>query len=273
MLARLLRKDQKVTLQLRLGGRITKAPGEEHNVVGEIKGSEEPDEVVIVGGHLIPGISEREPPITELERSPLWKASAFSSSLASDRNARSVLFSLRAKSKGPAVRRRTSCNIKPNCLMFRRVLIHDVGAGKPTGFTVQGYSQWAPFLKDAMTPLADIGVSEIPIERHWDSDQDPFIRSGVPGFFLDQDITDYFASTHHSQTDMLNHVKPAEYLPSIRSFPQPSPGDWPTTPAASPTSPKATSSVRTKKRWLARRTRFNLIVSKWAPIEGNLGIC
>ena len=39
---------------------------------------------------------------------------------------------------------------------------------------------------------------------------------GVPGFFLDQDITDYFASTHHSQTDMLDHVKPAEYLPTIQ---------------------------------------------------------
>lgn len=101
---------------------------------------------------------------------------------------------------------------------IQSVLIHDVGAGKPTGFTVQGYSQWVPFLKEAMAPLASIGVTGIPIERHWDSDQDPFVRSGVPGFFLDQDITDYFASTHHSQTDTMNHVSPEDYLPSIRSF-------------------------------------------------------
>lgn len=52
MLARLLRKKQKVTLQLRLGGKITKAPVTEHNVVCDIKGSEKPDEVVLIGGHL-----------------------------------------------------------------------------------------------------------------------------------------------------------------------------------------------------------------------------
>ncbi|AIE85920.1 hypothetical protein [Fimbriimonas ginsengisoli] len=33
-----------------------------------------------------------------------------------------------------------------------------------------------------------------------------------------QDITDYFASTHHSQTDMLDHMKLEEYLPGVQPF-------------------------------------------------------
>jgi hypothetical protein len=69
-----------------------------------------------------------------------------------------------------------------------------------------------------MAPAAAVGATKVLVSQHWDSDQDPFIKEGVPGFFLDQDITDYFASTHHSQVDMMDHVKPDEYILSIQAF-------------------------------------------------------
>ncbi len=218
MLVRLLRKGQKVRLQLKLGGRITKAPVIEHNVVGEIKGSEMPNEVVLIGGHLDSwdlgtGTTDNGTgSIATLEALRVLKKLG----VRPKRTIRFVLFS--GEEQGSYGAEAYVKKHKAELSNFQAVLIHDIGAGKPTGFTVQGYSQWVPLLREAMAPLGKIGVLEVPIERHWDSDQDAFVRAGVPGFFLDQDITDYFASTHHSQTDTMSHVKPAEYLPSVQAF-------------------------------------------------------
>lgn len=218
MLARLLRKGETVRMELRLGGAIRKRNVKERNVVGEIRGTERPDEVVLIGGHLDSwdlgtGTTDNGTgSIATLESLRVMKKLG----LKPKRTIRFVLFSGEEQgSYGAKAYVKAHESELPN---FQAVLIHDLGAGKPSGFTVQGYTEWIPALKKAIAPLASIGATGIPVERHWDSDQDPFVVAGVPGFFLDQDTTDYFASTHHSQTDMLNHVKPDEYLPSIQAF-------------------------------------------------------
>lgn len=218
MLVRLLQKGETVRMQLRLGGSITKKNVKERNVIGEIRGTEKPDEVVIVGGHLDSwdlgtGTTDNGTgSIATLEALRAIKKLG----LKPKRTIRFVLFTGEEQgSIGAHAYVDTHLAEMPN---IQAVLIHDLGAGKPTGFTVQGYTEWMPTLKQAMAPLQGIGVTGIPIEQHWDSDQDPFVFAGVPGFFLDQDPTDYFASTHHSQTDMMTHVKPAEYLPSIQAL-------------------------------------------------------
>ncbi|AIE86524.1 putative plasma glutamate carboxypeptidase [Fimbriimonas ginsengisoli Gsoil 348] len=218
MLVRLLRKGEKIRMALRLGGAITKTNIKERNVVGEIRGSEMPDEVVLVGGHLDSwdlgtGTTDNGTgSIATLETLRVIKKLG----LKPKRTIRFVLFS--GEEQGSCGAHAYVAAHKDELSKFQAVLIHDLGAGKPTGFTVQGYKEWMPTLKAAMAPLESIGVTGIPVEKHWDSDQDPFVVAGVPGFFLDQDTTDYFASTHHSQTDMLNHVKPEEYLPSIQAL-------------------------------------------------------
>lgn len=218
MLVRLLQKGETVRMQLRLGGSVTKKNVKERNVIGEIRGTEKPDEVVIVGGHLDSwdlgtGTTDNGTgSIATLEALRVIKKLG----LKPKRTIRFVLFT--GEEQGSIGAHAYVDTHQAEMPSIQAVLIHDLGAGKPTGFTVQGYTEWMPTLKQAMAPLQGIGVTGIPIEQHWDSDQDPFVFAGVPGFFLDQDPTDYFASTHHSQTDMMTHVKPAEYLPSIQAL-------------------------------------------------------
>jgi carboxypeptidase Q len=218
MLARLLRKGETVRMELRLGGAITKRNIKERNVVGEIRGTERPDEVVLIGGHLDSwdlgtGTTDNGTgSIATLESLRVMKKLG----LRPKRTIRFVLFS--GEEQGSYGAKAYVQAHKAELPNLQAVLIHDLGAGKPSGFTIQGYTEWIPALTKVLAPLEGIGANHIPIERHWDSDQDPFVVEGVPGFFLDQDTTDYFASTHHSQTDMLNHVKPDEYLPSIQAF-------------------------------------------------------
>ena len=52
MLVRLLTRKEPVTLELSLGGTFSATPVQAYNVVGELRGREKPEEVVIVGGHL-----------------------------------------------------------------------------------------------------------------------------------------------------------------------------------------------------------------------------
>lgn len=218
MLTRILGKGAAVRMKLRLGGSITKRNVPERNVVGEIRGSEYPDEVVIVGGHLDSwdlgtGTTDNGTgSIATLETLRTLKALG----LKPKRTIRFVLFS--GEEQGSSGAKAYVEQHKSELANIQAVLIHDLGAGKPDGFTVQGFTEWSPALKTVLTPLESLNASKIIVQQHWDSDQDPFIFEGVPGFFLDQDITDYFASTHHSQTDMFNHVKADQYLPSIEAF-------------------------------------------------------
>jgi carboxypeptidase Q len=218
MLVRLLRKGETVRMKLRLGGEITKRNIKERNVVCEIRGTEKPDEVVIVGGHLDSwdlgtGTTDNGTgAVATLETLRAMKKLG----LKPLRTIRFITFT--GEEQGSIGAHAYVAAHKAEFPSVQAVVIDDLGAGKPDGFTVQGYSEWIPALKNAMAPLESLGVTKVLVQQHWDSDQDPFVFEGVPGFFMNQDITDYFASTHHSQTDMFNHVKSADYLASIQSF-------------------------------------------------------
>lgn len=218
MLDRILSKKEPVRMRLRLGGSITKRDVTERNVVGEIRGSEKPEEVVIVGGHLDSwdlgtGTTDNGTgSVATLETLRAIKKLG----LKPKRTIRFVLFS--GEEQGSSGAKAYVEQHQAELSNIQAVLIHDLGAGKPNGFTVQGYTEWSPALKTVLSPLESMGASKILVQQHWDSDQDPFVFRGVPGFFLDQDITDYFASTHHSQTDMFNHVMADVYLPSVQAL-------------------------------------------------------
>jgi len=218
MLSRLLLAKQKVTMKLRLGGKVTKRNVEEHNVVGEIRGTEHPEEIVVVGGHLDSwdlgtGTTDNGTgSIATLETLRVMNKLG----LKPKRTIRFVLFT--GEEQGSQGAKAYVKAHKTELANYQAVLIHDLGQGKPTGVTTQGHALWIPLLTKALEPLAKMGIKPSPLETHWDSDQDDFINEGVPGFFLDQDHDDYFASTHHSQTDMLTHVKREEYMPSIQAF-------------------------------------------------------
>jgi len=218
LLKRLLTKGDKVRLRLNLGGKITKAPVEEHNVIGEIRGSGKPDEVVIIGGHLDSwdlGTGTTDNGTGSVATLQTLRAMN-KLGIKPKRTIRFILFT--GEEQGICGSTAYAKQHAAEMANIQAILIDDLGPGKPNGFTCQGYGQWVPLLKTAMEPLAGIGVQKILVKQHWDSDQDPFIEHGVPGFFMDQDITTYFGTTYHSQMDMFSHVKAEDYLPGIQAI-------------------------------------------------------
>jgi Zn-dependent M28 family amino/carboxypeptidase len=90
------------------------------------------------------------------------------------------------------------------------VIVNDLGTGRVRGWALQGREDARPYMGYAIAPLAELGVNELPLERGDDSDHASFAVMGVPAFFAVQDTVDYFSTTHHSQYDTYDHVRPED---------------------------------------------------------------
>jgi hypothetical protein len=219
LLKRLAKRGEKIEMELQIGGETSKAPVKAYNVIAEIKGSEWPDQVVIVGGHqdswdLGTGATDNGTgTVAAMEVIRAIKALG----LQPKRTIRCILFS--GEEEGLLG---SSAYVKAHAAELKDVqgvLIDDLGTGAIKGWTLQGREDLAPALGSAMAPANVIGCKElffgsIPAA----SDNWPFELQGVPAFFAYQDFADYFTNTHHSQLDTLNHVKPDELLQGAQAM-------------------------------------------------------
>jgi Zn-dependent M28 family amino/carboxypeptidase len=218
LLKRLLVKGEKVELELNLAGSASKGPVKAYNVVGEIRGTERPEEVVIIGGHLDSwdlgtGTTDNGTGcIAALEALRAIQAAG----LKPKRTIRVVLFS--GEEQGLCG---SDAYVKAHAdelAKIHAVLIDDFGGGKATGFLMQQREDLLPFMAKVIEPLAQIGVKNLPLTREDDSDHTPFVKQGVPAFFLEQESSEYFASTHHSQVDTFDHVKAEDFLQGVQTL-------------------------------------------------------
>ncbi|HXC17750.1 MAG TPA: M20/M25/M40 family metallo-hydrolase [Holophagaceae bacterium] len=219
LLKRLAKRGEKIEMELQIGGETGKAPVKAYDVVAEIRGSEKPDEVVIVGGHqdswdLGTGATDNGTgTVAAMEVIRAIKALG----LQPKRTIRVILFS--GEEEGLLG---SSAYVKAHADELKNiqaVLIDDLGTGAIKGWTMQGREDLAPAMGAAMAPANVIGCKElffgsIPAA----SDNWPFELQGVPAFFAYQDFADYFTNTHHSQLDTLNHVKPDELLQGAQAM-------------------------------------------------------
>jgi hypothetical protein len=219
LLKRLAQRGEKIEMELQIGGETSQAPVQAYNVVAEIKGSEWPDQVVLIGGHqdswdLGTGATDNGTgTVAAMEAIRALKALG----LQPKRTIRCVLFS--GEEQGllgsEAYVKAHAAELKD----IQAVLIDDLGTGAIKGWTLQGREDLAPALGSAMAPANVVGCRElffgsIPAA----SDNWPFEQLGVPAFFAYQDFADYFTATHHSQLDTLDHVKPEELLQGAQAL-------------------------------------------------------
>lgn len=218
MLRRLLARGERVELELNLAGSVSGNPVKAYNVVGELRGSEKPDEVVLIGGHLDSwdlgtGTTDNGTGvIAALETLRAMQAAG----LKPKRTIRVVLFS--GEEQGLCGSEAYVKAHEGELSKIQAVLIDDFGGGKATGFLMQQREDLLPFMAKVIEPLASLGVKNLPLTREDDSDHTPFVRKGVPAFFLEQESSEYFASTHHSQVDTFDHVKKDDYLQGVQAL-------------------------------------------------------
>jgi carboxypeptidase Q len=196
-------------VELNLGGKLSGKPTDVYNTVAEIRGTEKPDEVVIIGGHL-----------------DSWDLGTGATD--DGTGAMTVLAAARALQKLGVQPKRTirfvmftgeeqglngsRAYIKSHAAELPKIsgmLVLDIGTGKVLTLDLMGNYAARETMDHVLYPLAaapGIGLAEPSMRAVGGSDHVPFDEAGVPGFFCVQDVADY-DKLHHSQADTLDHVR------------------------------------------------------------------
>ncbi len=182
---------------------------EVYNTVAEIRGSEKPDEVVVLGAHLdswdlATGSTDNGTgSMVVLETARAMQKLG----LKPKRTIRFVLFC--GEEEGLCGSRAYVAAHKDELPKISGALVHDTGTGKVISIGMMGNYQDREVMDQVLSPLHEIGLLEPSLRVLTGSDHASFNEAGVPGFFGIQDPADY-NRTHHSQSDTFDRAKPDE---------------------------------------------------------------
>jgi hypothetical protein len=192
-------------LEIEVSNRFVPGPIAVYNTVGEIKGSEKPDEFVVLGAHidswdLAQGTTDNGTGTAIVLEAARVLAK---SGVKPRRTIRFCLFS--GEEQGLYGSRAYVEKHKAEMDKTSMCLVHDTGTGKVTGIGLQGRAAIKPILEAELVSLKELGASDINLRSMGGSDHASFERAGVPGFAVQQDMSEY-RFTHHTQTDTLDKV-------------------------------------------------------------------
>ena len=177
------------------------------NTVAEIKGSEKPGEVVILGAHLDSwdlGTGTTDNGTGSMVVLEAARAIA-QSGLKPKRTIRFILFS--GEEEGLLGSTAYAAQHAATADSIQAVLVLDNGTGMITGQALQGRNQDEQLWKDLLAPVASLGATNVREGNKGGTDHLSFIPYGVPGWNFDQESRGY-NHTHHSQVDTYDHAVP-----------------------------------------------------------------
>ena len=215
MLSRMAARGEKVTVNLKMEARtLPDVPS--RNVVGELVGSEKPDEVVVLGGHIDSwdigegAMDDAGGAVAAWEAVRLIKRLG----LKPKRTLRIVLwtneeYGLRG---GNGYRDAHRNELDKHMLAMES----DGGVFKPLGFGASTTPEGMEMFRDMASLLDKIGATRIS-EGGADADNGPIVALGVPGLSLNVDMTKYFWY-HHSAADMMDKLDPREVAECVAAM-------------------------------------------------------
>ncbi|HEY7369474.1 MAG TPA: M28 family peptidase [Thermoanaerobaculia bacterium] len=202
-LARLLASGKPVDMQLELRNKIG-GPWKAQNVVAEIRGSQAPGEIVLLGAHL-----------------DSWDLGT--GALDNGVNCALVVEAARAIAKGPRPRRTIRFVLftgEETGLLGSRgyvaahraemdshvaAVIHDIGDGKILGYYDNGRPELAPGIRQILAPVKAWGADGTVDEAILGTDNFDFLLEGVPNFIANQETAKYLPE-YHAASDTLDKV-------------------------------------------------------------------
>jgi hypothetical protein len=185
------------------------------NVVGELVGSERPQEVVLIGGHLDSwdvGQGAQDDGVgvvLSLESAYLIHKAGFRPK----RTVRVVFFANEENGDrgGLGYRDQHRAELPQHVAAFET----DSGNGLVQGLTLELHGAAAPatahglaLLRTLAPALQPLGAGKLEL-GHSGVDVEPSVMEGVPGIGVEHDITHYW-EVHHSKADTLDKVNPAD---------------------------------------------------------------
>ena len=202
---RLLVAGERVRIEANITNTLTPDSVMVYNTIAEIRGTERPDEVVLLGAHLdswdlAGGATDNAAgSIAVLEAARILRASG----VKPRRTIRFALFSGEEQGLyGSAKYAAAHAAELPN---YQAVLVLDNGTGRVTGMALQGRDELHDAWRTFFQPLAGLGPFTVRSGNKGGTDHLSFLRYGVPGFNFDQAPRGY-DHTHHSQVDSFDHT-------------------------------------------------------------------
>ena len=186
---------------------FTNGPVESANVVGEIRGRENPEQVLVVGGHLDSwDLSEGTTDNGMGSTCALAAADAIVRS--GERPRRTIRFVLfTGEEQGLDGSFAYVKQHQAEMANHLGSLILDNGQGPVRSLQLGGRDDLLEVFRPFAKSLADIREVKIDDKVEDGTDTLPFSMAGLPGINMDQDSPDY-KYTHHSAADALEAVKP-----------------------------------------------------------------
>jgi carboxypeptidase Q len=207
LLERFLNQGKAVRIKVDVQNRVTDGPVEAANVVGDIPGTEHPEQVIVVGGHLDSwDLSEGTTDDGTGTASVLAAAEAVvKSGQKPRRTIRFVLFTGEEQGLlGSLAYTKTHKSEMPNHLGN---LVLDNGQGPVEGFNLGGRKDLIPAVRKFAESVKAFGDLKVDDNVSFGTDSGPFTLEGLAGINMNQDSPDY-KYTHHSAVDTLDKVKP-----------------------------------------------------------------
>ncbi len=202
--ARLIASGQKIYADIDIPNRVG-GPIKSPNVIAELRGSEKPDEYVLLGAHL-----------------DSWELGT--GALDNGCNAALVVDSLRAI-KASGLRPRRSIRFilfsgeeegmlgshayviahRDELDKIAGVVIYDGGIGRVTGFSVGGRKDVVETLTPLVAPLQQFDATALTTDAEWGTDNFDFLLQGVPTFVANQVEGNYLIN-YHAESDTFDKV-------------------------------------------------------------------
>lgn len=211
MFERLIAMGVTPRMEGRIENKVGKTPVKQWNTVAEIRGTDLPGQVVILGAHLDSwdlgtGVTDNgtgSMVVLEAARAIMQ------SGLKPRRTIRFILFS--GEEEGLLGSRAYAAQHAAEADSIQAVLVLDNGTGMIKGQALQGRNEFEQLWKDLLAPVNGLGATEVRQANKGGTDHLAFIPYGVPGFNFDQETRGY-NHTHHSQVDTYDHAVPGDLM-------------------------------------------------------------
>jgi len=197
-----------MTMKFDLQDSFTEKPVPASITVAEIKGSEHPEERVIVGGHLDSwdlgqgALDNGTGAMATLEAARTLKVLGW-------KPKRTITFILFTGEEEGGLGADTYIkNHAADLQKIDAVLIHDTGTGKVFSIALEDLWETAPLMTEIYLPLQEVfNLRPLSTRYFGGSDHVAFLREGVPAYFCVQ-LPAHYREAHHSQTDTFDKVIP-----------------------------------------------------------------
>lgn len=204
-------------VEIEVQNKIIPGPIVVYNTVGEIRGSEKPDEYVVLGAHLDSWDLAQGTTDNGTGSMVVLEAARILSRLGVPprRTIRFVLFT--GEEQGLYGSRAYVQQHKDEMARISMCLCHDTGTGRVESIGLHGCRAAKSVLDRELLTLKELGIDELTLRSLPGSDHMSFNLVGVPGFLFEQNLDEYFLS-HHSQSDTLDKVREPDLIQGAQAM-------------------------------------------------------